>query len=218
MRISIYKTILFNYMYLGIKGLVHPVFLIGKNLIFYSRLKGRIELVGKFDLFSIHIGIDENELSNYKLNRSLWKNSGKIIFRGNANLGCGIKINTLREGTVDFGENCSINGSTEIIAAKEIKFGNNVNISWGCLFIDTDFHSIYNFDGECINKNQVIKVGNSVWIGAQSVILKGSRICDNTIIGANSTITKGNFQSNQIIVGNNQIINNNVTWRLGMPK
>ena len=41
-------------------------------------------------------------------------------------------------------------------------------------------------------------IGNNVWIGANTIILKGVTIGDNVVIGAGSIITK-NIDSNKII-------------------
>lgn len=44
-------------------------------------------------------------------------------------------------------------------------------------------------------------IGNHVFLGANSVILAGSKIGDNCIIGAGAVV-KGEFESNSVIVGN----------------
>ncbi|WP_425659656.1 acyltransferase [Tenacibaculum ascidiaceicola] len=44
-------------------------------------------------------------------------------------------------------------------------------------------------------------IGNNVFLGANSVILAGSKIGDNCIIGAGAVV-KGEFESNSVIVGN----------------
>lgn len=213
-RISICKTIRFNLFYLGIKGIFRPAFLVGKNILFYDRLKGKVEIEDYYRRFGIHIGIQENELTYYKANRGIWNNCGKVIFKGSCNLGCGIRIATSKSGIIIFGDDCSINGNTEIIATKKIEFCSSVNISWGCLFMDTDFHSIYEATGKCINENKEIIIGEKSWIGARALVLKGVHLCANTIIGAGSVITKGNTEKNQIIVGNNRVTYKNVRWKM----
>ena len=45
-----------------------------------------------------------------------------------------------------------------------------------------------------------VKIGNRVFIGAESVILPGVTIGDNVIIGANSTVTH-DIPSNSVVVG-----------------
>ncbi len=45
-----------------------------------------------------------------------------------------------------------------------------------------------------------VKIGNNVFVGAETVILPGISIGDNVIIGANSTVTK-NIPSNSVVVG-----------------
>lgn len=51
------------------------------------------------------------------------------------------------------------------------------------------------------SKIGLVKIGNHVFIGADSVVLPGVTIGDNVIIGANSTITK-NIPSNVVVAGN----------------
>ena len=46
-----------------------------------------------------------------------------------------------------------------------------------------------------------IKIGNNVWIGYQSVILRGVTIGNNSIVGANSVVTK-EVPPNTIVAGN----------------
>jgi acetyltransferase-like isoleucine patch superfamily enzyme len=46
-----------------------------------------------------------------------------------------------------------------------------------------------------------ISVGNNVWIGAQSIILSGVTIGDNSIIGAGSVVTR-DIPANVVAAGN----------------
>ncbi len=49
--------------------------------------------------------------------------------------------------------------------------------------------------------NKDVHIGNSVWIGAGSVIVPGVTIGDNTVIGAGSVVTK-DIPANVVAVGN----------------
>lgn len=46
-----------------------------------------------------------------------------------------------------------------------------------------------------------INIGNNVWIGAQSIVLPGVTVGDNTIIGAGSVVTR-DLPANVVAVGN----------------
>lgn len=50
-------------------------------------------------------------------------------------------------------------------------------------------------------KSDSIIIGNNVWIGARSIILKGVEIWDNSVIGAGSVVTKS-IPSGVLAVGN----------------
>lgn len=72
---------------------------------------------------------------------------------------------------------------------------------------DTDEHSIKN------KKNtKPIIIGNHVWIGMRSIILKGVHIGNNVVIGAGTVVTK-DIPDNCVVVGcPARIVHNDVVW------
>ena len=77
----------------------------------------------------------------------------------------------------------------------------------------SDSHSILNMDGERMNPAKDIFVGKHVWIGAGSVLLKGSSIPDESIIGMNSMVNKKLDEKNSLYVGSPvKKVKTGVTW------
>lgn len=70
--------------------------------------------------------------------------------------------------------------------------------------MDTDFHPIIDKNNTILNKEKPISIGNSVWIGARSTLLKGVSIGNNCIVSANSHVTKS-YDNDKIIGGNPSI-------------
>jgi acetyltransferase-like isoleucine patch superfamily enzyme len=101
-------------------------------------------------------------------------------------------------GKITIGENCGISGST-IYAMREIKIGNNVLVGANCKIIDNDFHSLdwtkrNSGKEEDIRKRKII-IGNGCFIGANSIILKGTELGNNCVVGAGSVVS-GKFPDN----------------------
>jgi len=94
-----------------------------------------------------------------------------------------------------------------IVCHTSITIGNNVKIGGGVGIFDTDFHSLDSLlrvDSKTDITNKIKKpiiIGNDVFIGAYSLILKGVTIEENVIIGAGSVVTKS-IPKNQIWAGN----------------
>lgn len=93
----------------------------------------------------------------------------------------------------------SIFCSKQITIGRMLFCGGNVNI-W-----DTDFHPLDHRERSIGDNSNVqslpIIIGNDVFIGANSTILKGVKIGDNSIIGTGSIVTKS-IPPNQLWAGN----------------
>lgn len=100
------------------------------------------------------------------------------------------------------GDNVGISGGG-ICAAEEVILGNNVMLGANTFITDTDFHPIdpenRRFSREnVLNRSVVIK--DNVFIGMNSLILKGVTIGENSVIGAGSIVTR-NIPPNSIAGG-----------------
>lgn len=104
-----------------------------------------------------------------------------------------------------------------------INAGDNLKVNMGCTFLDSNVINIGNdvliapnvglytaghiVDPELRKKPSAlqyalpINIGNNVWIGAQSIVLPGVTVGDNTIIGAGSVVTR-DLPANVVAVGN----------------
>ena len=82
---------------------------------------------------------------------------------------------------------------------------------------DMDGHNIYNLENEKkllpINEASEIKIGNHVWTGAHSSLLKGSELADGCIVAYRACVTKP-FQEKNCIIGGvpGTIIKKNIVW------
>jgi len=66
-----------------------------------------------------------------------------------------------------------------------------------------DSHRIFDRDsGERINPSQSVSIGERVWLGKRSVVLKNVSIADGVIIGAGSMVTRSIGDENAVAVGN----------------
>lgn len=123
------------------------------------------------------------------------------------------------DSSIKIGKNTFIGGNSYIIAYNNIEIGANTLISWGCTIIDSNSHSIYYEErkndimiayenskiptyGEkrrqcfTIPKNwskvqsAPIKICDKVWIGFNTIILKGVTIGEGAVVAAGSVVTK----------------------------
>lgn len=125
-----------------------------------------------------------------------------------------LKATLYNHSLVFFNEGCSFNKPLFLIAseAKDILIGKDVMFSSGCWIRNSDVHMIYDERQRRINESKSILIGDHVWIGQDTSILKGSSIGSGAIIGLGSIVAK-KIQSNSINVGNPvKRIKENVFW------
>jgi len=101
------------------------------------------------------------------------------------------------------GANFSMTGGT-ICAAQRIEIGNNVAVGANSSIIDTDFHPIDPQDRRTdpsIYETAPVVIGNDVFIGMNSLVLKGVTIGAGSVVGAGGVVTK-DVEPGRIVVGN----------------
>lgn len=112
----------------------------------------------------------------------------------------------ISDGKIVIGKNCGFS-SPVISSRNSIIIGNYVKIGGNVRIFDHDYHSLNNMnrrdpylDAADVNTASVI-IEDDVFIGTNSIILKGVKIGKNSVIGAGSVVSK-NIPSNVIAAGN----------------
>lgn len=83
------------------------------------------------------------------------------------------------------GDNTYINRRTEIMAKESVSIGRGCAISWDVVITDTDYHQL-----EGTISTKPIVIGDEVWIGCKSIVLKGVTIGNGAVVAAGSVVTK----------------------------
>lgn len=152
---------------------------------------------------------------------------GKLNIGENLSLNSGNNYNVIGrqqkcifwvEGELEIGNNVGMS-ATAIICNYKISIGDNVTIGGNTVIYDTDFHNLNPLirNDKTRDKNTALKkkvvIGNNVFIGAHSTILKGVTIGENAIIGACSVVTK-DVPDNEIWAGNPAKFINKVNFNI----
>lgn len=115
-----------------------------------------------------------------------------------------LSVSMNRDTTLYIGKDNYFNGMLNLILSerKHIVIGDDGLFSFGIWLRTADPHLIYSCEThERINPSKNILIGDHVWIGQGSLVLKGSTISSGSIIGANSTVSGKLIPSNQSWAG-----------------
>ncbi len=112
----------------------------------------------------------------------------------------GAKIRVRKDAVCTIGNNTSVNSNNIIVCRESITIGDGVELSPGVQIYDHD-HDFRAEGGIHENKYKTapVVIGNNVWVGANSIILRGTTIGDNCVIGA-GCVVKGDYPSNTVII------------------
>ncbi len=128
-------------------------------------------------------------------------------------------------GEVTIGKRNAINEGTEIRSDEYIKIGDYNQISYHCVFWDTNTHNVYKAEERrAITDKQYpafglefekpktapIVIGNDCWVGKGVSVLKGSQVGDKCILGYGTLISNIKIPQNKTVFNESNLkINNN---------
>ncbi len=119
------------------------------------------------------------------------------------------RLRVRKNANLIIGNNISLNHGCMIVCRKSISISDGVQFGPNVLLYDHDHD--YKTDGGInagLFKTAPIEIGENVWIGAGSIILRGTKIGANSVVAAGS-IVKGNFPENALIYHERKMVNKN---------
>lgn len=145
------------------------------KILYMSKLKN-------INIFKCFIGDGSKIIINDK--NSIVTIGNKFICRDYVRIKC-------TKGCLTIGNNVFFNNGCSINCRKNISIGDNSIFGENVKIYDHDhiFKSIDLTRNSGFIEKEVI-IGKNVWIGSNSIILKGVRIGDNSVIGSGSIVTK----------------------------
>lgn len=142
-------------------------------------------------------------------NNGFCKMGAKLIFRSSTSsnyVGLTKKCSLFIEenGKLVIGDHVGLSGTT-IYCATSITIGNYVNFGGNVSIWDTDFHPLDFEDRRLHIENRIkslpVVICDDVFVGANTLILKGVKIGERSIVGAGSIVTKS-IPNDEIWAGN----------------
>jgi acetyltransferase-like isoleucine patch superfamily enzyme len=129
-------------------------------------------------------------------------NRDSLLSIGNNCIVCSYVVFEKDNAALSIGNRCFI-GKGLMSIASDVKIGSDVMISWGVTIADHNSHSLnfserktdvenwrsQNKDWSTVKIQQIV-IQDKVWIGFNSILLKGVTIGEGAIVGAGSVVTK----------------------------
>lgn len=143
---------------------------------------------------------------------SVFINNGKLFFEEKVHNKASILVRF--GGQLDIGMCTDIGYGTEIRCEEKITIGEYCLFSYDVCIYDTNTHSTdserrralydkgYPFGADEIERPETkpIIIGNDVWLGKQSTVLKGAVIGNKSIVGIRTIVPSGFYKDNSRIV------------------
>ncbi|CCZ29873.1 uncharacterized protein BN682_01448 [Proteobacteria bacterium CAG:495] len=130
-----------------------------------------------------------------------------------------LQVTRMNNARLEIGDGFSCSGCRICLhdeAHNFVTIGQDCMFSYDIVIWPSDGHTLFDINtNEVLNRpKRGIKIGNHVWLGRHSSILKNVDIADNVMVGACSVVNKDIEESNVVVAGTPaKIVKSNVNWR-----
>lgn len=121
----------------------------------------------------------------------------KVILGKKVRIHSGSKVKCRKGARLSIGNDVKINYNCIIACHDEISIGDNTEFGPSVYLYDHDHDYRVGLSANKFRKAP-IKIGENCWIGANSIILKGTELGDNCVVAAGSVIS-GIYPANSLI-------------------
>lgn len=190
-RMNILKTLKVNFKMLPFKQAIKfPIILYGK--VYLLDLSGKIVIDGPVKPRMIRIGFKWFDLWPASFLPTQLQVMGTLTFKGPAVVSGGVNLNVQSpDGRMLIGKEVLIGGGSVCKCLDSIEIGDWTRITGNCTIMDCNMHFVKNIDtGVVANYKGPIKIGESCWINAGSIVTKGAVVPDFSISARNAYLSK----------------------------
>ncbi|MBT4522570.1 MAG: acyltransferase [Halieaceae bacterium] len=103
-------------------------------------------------------------------------------------------------GRIEIGNCVLMSPGSRLSASDEIILGDGVMMANGAYITDSDWHGLYDRTARDENITPV-HIGDNVWLGDHSTVLKGVTIGENSVVAADSVVSR-DVPANVVVAGN----------------
>jgi acetyltransferase-like isoleucine patch superfamily enzyme len=183
----------------------------GKNILVHHKVEIKnVKNINTNGLLKVGI---ENIGFTSKYDRTFLNVRGKLNFLGQYSIGKGSRFDIGQDAIVVIGSGGYMSANVTVIISHKLIIGSDCAISWGCQFLDEDFHTMEYPERKLISDKSII-IGDHVWIGSNTSIYKGVSIASGIVIASDSVVKNSFIEENVLIGGNPAIIlKRNINWK-----
>ncbi len=193
-RVSIIKTIYFNFKKLPFKQAKCFPFILGKGTVLRDT-SGEIIIPDyvKIKLGMVRIGFPSVPFETQN-SKGVLSIKGKLIVEGDMEIHTGVKLWVKSTGILEFKGMNIIGANTLFACYNHIYVGYYTGFSWDCQIYDTNFHFFKDaIDGTIYKRRGKVYVGDCVFVGNNVTITKGTNIPNGSVI-SNCSVVSGSFK------------------------
>lgn len=129
------------------------------------------------------------------------RRGGKLVTGSGVRIADHCFMDVGANGLLSIGTRTIIGPNTRIMAATEVRIGARCMISWNCSIFDSVGHRLWLEETGETEIEAPITIGDDVWIGPYSIIMKGVTVGSNSVIGAGSVVRR-DVPPNTLAYGN----------------